>query len=285
MAKLIIVSNRLPLSVKKIDGELEFTASIGGLPTALASYTSGKKSLWIGWPGIAEDDLTEQDKSKITRELRKHNCHPIFLTQAQINGFYNGYSNSVLWPLLHYLEVVEGDTQANWNMYRGVNQLFADTTATLTNPNDIVWIHDYQLLLAPEMLRVQRPQQRIGFFLHIPFPKPSYLFRTPHADQLLRGCLGSDLIGMHTSGYVENFLACCTRSKIGRVGTQKVALSTRIVRVTEFPISIDYDKFARATKTREVSLEYKKLQWKYRGKKVILMSDRLDPTKGLGGGR
>lgn len=281
MAKLIIVSNRLPVSVKKVDGELEFSASIGGLSTALSSFTAGNASLWIGWPGIANEELTDAERARVTAELRKRGCLPIFLTKRQIDLFYNGYSNSVLWPLFHYLDVVEGDTEANWRMYQEVNRLYAEVTHAHCTAKDTVWVHDYQLLLMPEMLRVSRPDGKLGFFLHIPFPDPAHLFSTAHGADLLKGMLGADLVGVHTPSYAENFLACCECAGLGIVRTNKVALVNRVVRVTDFPISIDYDKFARATRTRAVAVEYKKLQWKYRGRKVILMSDRLDPTKGL----
>lgn len=281
MGKLIIVSNRLPVSVKKVDDSLEYSASIGGLSTALASYTANSASLWIGWPGIPNDELTDDDRAAITAELKKHNCLPIFLTKKQLDLFYNGYSNSVLWPLFHHLDVTTGDNDRNWKMYKAVNQLYADITIAHCTPKDTVWVHDYQLLLMPEMLRIKRPDGKLGFFLHIPFPDVKHLFTTAHAAELLKGALGADLVGVHTPSYAKNFTECCEKAQIGIVHPNKVALVNRVVRVTDFPISIDYEKFARATKTQAVSVEYKKLQWRYRGKKVILMSDRLDPTKGL----
>ena len=281
MAGLIIVSNRLPVSVKKVDGELEYSPSIGGLSTALASYAENGNNKWIGWPGIPTDELTDEDIQRITKKLRKQNCYPVFLTQKQLEGFYNGYSNSVLWPMFHHLPIETGDTPANWKAYKEVNQLYADMTLELSKTSDDIWVHDYQLLLLPEMLRVKRPKQQIGFFLHIPFPVPKDLFQTPHAADLLRGVLGSDLIGTHTTTYANNFLDCVQQAALGVVGPRKVALPTRIVRVKDFPIGINYDKFAAATKAVEVKKEYTKLLWKYRGRKVILTIDRLDPTKGL----
>lgn len=281
MARKIIVSNRLPFSFKKVDGKLTYQQGGGGLATALSSYTKGGNSLWIGWPGLPSDDLSEDDKTEITEILKKHNCHPVFLSQKQIDEFYNGYSNSVLWPVYHDMDVVTGNTDANWKAFVAANKLYAETAVALSSPKDTLWIHDYQLQLVPEQIRVLRPRSRVGFFLHIPFPKHAELVKSGHADKLLRGVLGADLVGFHTPSYVENFLAGCVAEKIGRVGTEKVALSTRIVRVTEFPISIDYEAFEKATKTRDVAREYKNLQWRYKGKKVILMSDRMDPAKGL----
>lgn len=282
MGKIVIVSNRLPISYKKVDGELAMSRGGGGLATALSTYATSNKSLWIGWPGIANEELTDDDRDCIIRELKKYNCYPVFLTRDQLNKFYNGYSNGVLWPLFHDMAPDKNEiNEKNWNAYREVNKLYATITHKLAKEDSLIWVHDYQLLLLPEMLRVKRPKGKIGFFLHIPFPNATRMLKIPHADKLLRGVIGADVVGMHTPSYVQNFLGCCAQTKIGRVGTEKIALSYRIVRVTDFPISIDYESFSKATQTREVALEYKKLQWQYRGKKVILMSDRMDPTKGL----
>jgi len=275
------VSNRLPVTAKKVNGKLEYKEGGGGLATALSTFTTKRNSLWIGWPGIPEDDVTEADKQAITIHLKRKNCHPIWLTKKQLEYFYNGYSNSVLWPLFHDMESVTGDTPTNWSMYKEVNQLFADTTLQLSNEKDTIWVHDYQLLMTPEMIRVKRAKAKIGFFLHIPFPASKHLFKTPHAHRLLKGMLGADVIGTHTPSYAQNFLDCCKEKGIGRVGSDKVSLPTRVVRVTDFPISIDYNAFSEMTQTAEVAREFRKLQRKYRGKKVILMSDRMDPTKGL----
>lgn len=162
--RLIIVSNRLPISVKKVDGKLEYSPSIGGLATALASYVDGGNNRWIGWPGIAAEDITEEERAEITAALRKKNCYPVFLTQKQLDRFYSGYSNEVLWPVFHHLELVEGQTEANWKSYKEVNKLYAEETLRLSKPGDAIWVHDYQLLLLPELLRDERPQSSIGFF-------------------------------------------------------------------------------------------------------------------------
>lgn len=281
MGRLVIISNRLPVSVKFVDGKLEYFPSVGGLSSALASYAKDGRNKWIGWPGIPSDLLDEEEKQAITTHLRKQNCYPIFLSQKQLDGFYNGYSNGVLWPIFHHLPVGSGESERNWRAYEEVNRLYADETLRLSSPSDAIWVHDYQLMLLPEMLRVQRPKERIGFFLHIPFPTYRHLNQTPHMAALLRGVLGADLVGMHTTAYAENFLDCCQREHIGVVAHRKVALPDRVVRVLDFPIGINYDRFADAAKSVEVQIEYQKLRWKYRGKKIILTIDRLDPTKGL----
>ncbi len=281
MPRVVIVSNRLPVSVKKVDGKLEFFPSAGGLATGLSSYAKDGSNRWIGWPGIASDGLTTKEQEEISRELKKHHCYPVFLTQKQLDGFYNGYSNSALWPLFHHMKVDSGDTATNWRVYKEVNKLYATTTLALSRDNDRLWLHDYQLMLLPEMLRVARPKGRIGFFLHIPFPTSELFLGSKHAAALAKGLLGADLVGMHTTSYTDNFLAACQELGIGVVGPRKVVLPERVVRVADLPIGIDYKKFADASLSLDVSIEYKKLQWKYRGKKVILTIDRLDPSKGL----
>lgn len=280
---LIIVSNRLPVSVKKVDGSLEFYPSIGGLATGLSSYAMNKRNKWIGWPGIANEDLTDNEKHQITKELKKHNCYPVFLSKKQLESYYNGFSNSVLWPLLHELKPAKGavEDESYWRSYRQVNQQFAEVVLALSNRGSTIWVHDYQLLLLPAMLRAQRPKDKIGFFLHIPFPGPKTFERVPHNKQLLAGLVGSDLLGFHTPGYVQNFLSCCQALDVGAVESEKLLLPDRVVRVTDFPMGIDYSKFARATKQRAVKRSVLKLRSKYRGKRVILTVDRLDPTKGL----
>lgn len=278
---VIIVSNRLPVSVKKVGGKLEFSPSAGGLATGLSSYAKKRKNKWIGWPGIANDDLSESDKQEIQRELKKHNCYPVFLSQAQVDDYYNGFANEVLWPAFHELSVNYQPPENYWRAYHKVNKLFAQTALELSQRGSTIWVHDYQLMLVPAMLRRSRPKDKIGFFLHIPFPPNQNFAPLPHANQLLTGLLGSDLLGFHTPSYVQNFLDCCAEAGIGLVGPRKLILPNRVVRVTDFPMGIDYTKFSRAAKLTAVKAEALRLRAKYGRKKIILTVDRLDPSKGL----
>jgi trehalose 6-phosphate synthase/phosphatase len=281
MPNLVIVSNRLPVSIKKTGTSIEVYPSSGGLATGLSSYTKRRGTKWIGWPGLPSDDLSEADKIKVAKQLKKYRCYPVFLTKKQIDEFYNGYSNSVLWPLFHELPIHTGDNQANWDAYRSVNQQFATTTLQLSEPGSTIWVHDYQLLLTPQMLRAERPNDQVGFFLHIPFPKQEVFTPSKHAAKLLAGMLGADLVGFHTSVYTQNFLDGCTELNFGSQNGRQILLQNRTVLATDFPMGIDYGKFARASKQRKVRSEYKRLQRKYAGKKVIATVDRLDPTKGF----
>ena len=281
---LIIVSNRLPVSVKKVDGKLVFYPSIGGLATGLASYATDSKNKWIGWPGIASDELTERERRQISDRLRMSNCYPVFLTQRQLDDYYNGYSNSVLWPLFHGNEIsaeTRAKQKAMWQSYQRVNQTFADAVLALSTAGTTVWVHDYQLLILPALLRLERPSDQIGFFLHIPFPDIENFRLLEEAEALLAGMLGADLVGLHTESYVNNFLDASRVFDTGITEHKKVILPERVVRVTDFPMGIDYDKYEKARKSRAVLREYAKLRLKYHGQKVILTVDRLDPSKGL----
>lgn len=281
MPSLIIVSNRLPVSVKKEHGKLEIYPSSGGLATGLSSYTKRAGTKWIGWPGLPSDDLTEKDKAEIRQRLKHYRCYPLFLTKKQIDEFYNGYSNGVLWPLFHELPVHAGSSRKNWEAYHHVNEMFAHEALALSESGSTIWVHDYQLLLVPSMLRAERPDDHIGFFLHIPFPGPKTLGTHEHARALLAGVLGADLVGFHTGSYTENFLESCSELDVGTRSGDQILLPTRAVQATQFPMGIDYAKFATASKQRKVQSEYNRLVRKYRGLKVIATVDRLDPTKGF----
>jgi trehalose 6-phosphate synthase/phosphatase len=286
MPQVIIVSNRLPISVKKENGKLSFASSLGGLATGLSSYVSNQRgNLWIGWPGIASDDLTEQDKQTIIKRLAKQGYVPVFLTNKQIDDFYNGYSNSVLWPYFHGLPARPVETKQLeqwWSSYRTVNKKFHDAVLTHAGEKSQIWVHDYQLLLLPGLLRQSLRNSSLGFFLHIPFPEPKQLRPITEADKLLGGMLGADLIGFHTPSYVNNFLDCCKSTLEAKMfDPHQISYKGRQVRVAEFPMGIDYAKFAEASKSKDVKDLVKKYKVKYKGLKVIASVDRLDPSKGL----
>ncbi|HUY85072.1 MAG TPA: bifunctional alpha,alpha-trehalose-phosphate synthase (UDP-forming)/trehalose-phosphatase [Candidatus Dormibacteraeota bacterium] len=284
MSRVIIVSNRLPISVKKEAGKLIFYPSIGGLATGLSSYVKDRKSLWIGWPGIASDELTTEEQQTIAEELAKHNYRPVFLNQRQIDEFYNGYSNSVLWPLLHNLARRPVDNEKRqkwWRTYREVNAQFAQAALNYAETGFHIWVHDYQLLLVPELLRAERADVITGLFMHIPFPNATTLSRLPEHKKLLLGMLGADVVGFHTAAYVNNFLENCRAAGIELLDGKEPIVGERTVRVADFPMGIDYGKYATATRSRAVRAAARRYRRRYRGLRVIVAVDRLDPTKGL----
>jgi trehalose 6-phosphate synthase/phosphatase len=282
MPQIIIVSNRLPVSVTKEDGVLGYSSPVGGLAMGLSSFIKTRRNKWVGWPGIANEKLTEKDRQDITTELAKRNCIPVFLTQKQINDFYGGYSNSLLWPLLHNLKLNDGpDHERWWKAYRTVNQLFTDVAISNSQRNSILWIQDYLLFLMPTMLRSEvGADMQIGFFLHVPFPAYKTFAKLPEHLKLLEGLSGANLIGFHTKSYAKNFLQACQITETGTVGDGQLVVGDRAIRVTDFPLGIDYEKFASASKLPEVKkavAEYKK---RYRGQKIIASAERLDISKG-----
>lgn len=279
---MVIVSNRLPVSISKSGDTFTIEPSIGGLATGLASYAGKRGTVWVGWPGLPSDDLTEADKRQITAKLKKLGCHPVFLSNQQLADFYSGYSNSVLWPILHEQTPAAHQPRSWWRGYQEVNQLFAEEAWHFAEASTRIWVHDYQLLLLPGLLRAELPSAQIGFFLHIPFPPAESFATIRQHKQLLRGVLGANLVGLHTSSYCQNFMATASAAGIGTAsGDKTIALANHVSRVSDFPMGIDYGKFQQAVRTRGVKNAGRKLAYRYRGKKVILSVDRLDPTKGL----
>jgi trehalose 6-phosphate synthase/phosphatase len=280
--KFIIISNRLPVSVSKVDGELVFTPSSGGLATAMSSLKTGdEQRLWIGWPGIANEDLTPADKTVITRKLKTFGCAPVYLTRAQVEDFYAGYSNATLWPLFHYFQSYALHETRHWQAYRTVNRLFAQVAKRNADSDATIWVHDYHFLLLPKLLREVLPESSIGFFLHIPFPSFEIFRLLPNRREILEGLLGADLVGFHTYDYASHFMHSVLRTLGLEYKHGSIILGDRTVTVDAFPIGIDYEKFAEAPKQAAVRKEIAVLDEYYKDKKIILSVDRLDYSKGI----
>ncbi len=201
MSKLIIVSNRLPISARKDESGLVYSESIGGLTTGLSSFFEDGDSLWIGWPGITSDELDGDEQDEITRHLHENQYHPVFLSKEQEQGFYFGFCNDTIWPLFHYFHLYTRFDETLWESYQEVNTIFADAISELAEPGDTIWIQDYHFLLLPQMVRQRVPDVQIGFFLHIPFPSYELFRLLPWRAELLTGLVGADLVGFHTFGY------------------------------------------------------------------------------------
>lgn len=272
----------MPITVKKIDGKLEYSNSSGGLATAMSSLDlDPKDSLWVGWPGISSDELTNADKSAITKELGKRGCVPVYLSNDQIKQFYEGYANDTIWPLFHYFQSLVNYHENYWGAYENVNELFAKSVLKYADEHSTIWVHDYHLMLLPALLRKQMNELSIGFFLHIPFPSYEIFRLLPERKLILRGLLGADLIGYHIYDYARHFLDSCHRmlGVENKFGT--VQYKGRKIRVDSFPIGIDFKKFKQALSSDEVVSEKDALAKHYSGKKIILSVDRLDYSKGI----
>ncbi len=279
----IIVSNRLPVSVTKQNGELVFTPSSGGLATAMSSLDAknADSRLWIGWPGIASDDLTASEKSTITRKLRADNCVPVFLSRDQIKNFYEGYANDTLWPLFHYFQSVAQFDTHYWTAYQAVNKLYAKAVSRVAGPQATIWVHDYHLMLLPLLIRKSIPQSSICFFLHIPFPSYEIFRLLPERQAILEGLLGADLIGFHTYDYARYFMSSVLRTLGYENHNGEIPLDGHVVHVDAFPIGIDYQKFTSALVDPTVKDEITVLRNHYKNQQIILSVDRLDYSKGI----
>ena len=290
MSKTIIISNRLPVQLQISDGGLQAIPSVGGLATGMKSVHSDGESLWIGWSGLTDEEIPDGLESEIDKALEEHGCSKVRLTKKEVNGFYFGFSNRTVWPLFHYFMEYSEFELSNWEIYEAVNQKFANAILEVAEEDDVIWVHDYQLMLVPEMVRKQRPEVSIGFFLHIPFP--SYeIFRTlPWRREVLRGLLGSDLIGFHTYDYERHFLSSVRRLLGLEVSFNEIHLEERIVKVDSFPMGIDYKKFHQAALDHSKLKAGEESDLKRRlnthkastpNAKFFLSIDRLDYTKGI----
>ncbi len=237
--------------------------------------------VWIGWPGIPSDELTPADKTAITRKLRGLGCIPVFLTKQQVDNFYHGYANDTIWPLFHYFQSLAKYDNSYWLSYEAVNAQFKKAVARHADPQATVWIHDYHLMLLPQMLRKVLPDGTIGFFLHIPFPSYEIFRLLPNRAQILKGLLGADLIGFHVYDYARHFLSSVLRILGVENSHGSITIGSRIVKVDAFPIGIDYSRFVTALNDEETVKEVGILEDHYRDKKVILSMDRLDYSKGI----
>ena len=279
MSKVIIVSNRLPIRIEKENNKLTYHPSEGGLATGLGSIYKQGNNLWIGWPGI--ELKKDKEKQGVTDEIRKENMVPVFLTSEDVEVFYEGFSNATLWPLFHYFNQFAIYDQKLYEGYKEVNNKYCDIVVEMANPGDIIWVHDYQLLLLPEMIREKLPNISIGFFLHIPFPSFEAFRLLPWRREILMGMLGSDLIGFHTYDDMRHFLSSVSR--IAAIPNSKgvVMVESRNVEVDSFPMGIDYDKYhnvASSPETIKREVDYRTSLGKH---KLILTIDRLDYSKGI----
>ncbi|MCX2583848.1 bifunctional alpha,alpha-trehalose-phosphate synthase (UDP-forming)/trehalose-phosphatase [Pedobacter sp. MR22-3] len=276
--KTVIISNRLPVKIIEENNEYTFIPSEGGLATGLGDVYKTGNSIWIGWPGI---EVPEERQQEVIDKLAVLNLYPVFLTQEEINLYYEGFSNEVLWPVFHYLVTYAHYEQSYWDCYKSVNHKFAKAASNVLSAKDKIWIQDYQLLLLSGILRDQLPQSTIGFFQHIPFPSYEIFRLIPWRDELLNGMLGADLIGFHTYDDVRHFLSTATRLLPVNSTANVLNNNERQIVVEAFPMGIDFDKFSNLTSHDEVQKEIEYFRNGKEDMKVILSIDRLDYSKGI----
>ena len=287
--RLVIVSNRLPFTVVNEDGGPKFNVSSGGLTTGLWSYlergAAGADERpefeWLGWPGAT---VAPEDEPAVKAYAEKEfKARPVFLPQENMDRFYHGFCNKTLWPLFHYFPSVTHYEEDYWQEYKQVNRVFAEAVLKVLRPDDLLWVHDYQLMLVPGLVRERFPEMPIGFFLHIPFPSYEVFRLLPRAwrVEIIEGLLGSSLVGFHTYDYARDFLTSVLRTVGYEHQLGSLTLRERVVKVDTFPMGIDYERFARAAASPETEARVAELRAKCTGQKVIFSVDRLDYTKGL----
>ncbi|MDR7434513.1 MAG: bifunctional alpha,alpha-trehalose-phosphate synthase (UDP-forming)/trehalose-phosphatase [Armatimonadota bacterium] len=287
--RLLVVSNRLPVTVVEREGKLRFQASAGGLVSGLSAYLDSLREspftqqeyIWVGWPGIA---VPEGDRGWLRSSLlERSRAYPVFLSEEEMEKFYLGFCNRTIWPLFHYFPSYAVYEEELWNHYKRVNEKFCEAVVEILGPEDVVWVHDYHLMLLPKLLRERAPGVPIGFFLHIPFPSFELFRLLPSRwrGEILEGLLGADLIGFHTHEYTYDFLRCVLRF-LGYTHTMgRIAVGDRLVQAGTFPMGIHFQRFFEAGERPEVQMERGKLKERLGGLKVILSVDRLDYSKGV----
>jgi trehalose 6-phosphate synthase/phosphatase len=286
--RLVIVSNRLPVVISRENDKLHVNTSSGGLVTALAPVLKNRRGIWIGWPGSAKPEEQTDYNFLLSKESRitGFSLHPIYLTEEEMKLYYEGFSNEIIWPLFHDLQSECHFDPSYWGAAQEVNLKFAKTIKDKLKSHDFIWIHDYHLLLVGQELRKMDANEKIGFFLHIPFPSLDVFIKLPWRFQILRALLEYDLVGFQTLRDQRNFMQCVKRLlpdvkvKSSRY-LQTCQTSTREIRVGAFPISIDFQEVSKMAAEKEVTdqawLNYENLK----GQKIVFSCDRLDISKGI----
>ncbi|MDQ3279302.1 MAG: bifunctional alpha,alpha-trehalose-phosphate synthase (UDP-forming)/trehalose-phosphatase, partial [Bacteroidota bacterium] len=289
MGRLIVISNRLPFTIEKTEEELVVRQSSGGLVSAIKSYferpdvqTQGfTEKLWVGSMDTSPEIWQEAVEHKAVPS--EFTIIPLFPEKELYDDYYNGFSNSTIWPLFHYFPSLVEFKKEYFESYRTVNQTFAEAIIRLYQPGDVIWVHDYQLLFLPQMIREKLPDATIGFFLHIPFPSYEIFRLLPGRWKraILHGILGADLVGFHTHDYVQHFIQSC--KMILKVENQftNILYNNRMLKCELFPIGIDYQKFRDAITDEMVIAVATKLEEHFFNQRIIFSVDRLDYTKGL----
>ncbi len=280
--RIIVVSNRLPVSLKRVGAHWQSKTNAGGLSTAMTPILRNSEGIWIGWSGDTSS-VRDQDREAILNQwAENHRYFSVDLDAETAYGFYEGISNDALWPLFHHFPSMLRFEPEHWHSYVKANQLFCDAILKQIGPNDLVWIHDYHLLLLPQMLRDAVPEINVGFFLHVPFPSSSVFRTLPKREELLSGMLGADYIGFHTHRYLQHFRTSILRLLGVSSQMDHLEVGRRTVRLDALPIGIATHEFSDLlTKGTETRKQLTELKQRFGYCKILLGVDRLDYTKGL----
>lgn len=282
--RFILVANAEPYVHEEKNGQIVCEKIAGGLTTALDPMMIESGGVWIAWGrGGADFEVLDSDnKVGVPEGKEGYALKRIKLTQQEVEGFYVGFANEILWPICHsFLDKAELD-ENDWRLYKKVNQRYARATLEEIEKDDLTWVQDYHLALVPTLIRKEYPDAKIALFWHIPWPSWEIYRTLPWRNRIMEGLLGSDFIGFHTPEQVKNFLQCAKASgNVLKEEKSKLIVNSREVKVKSVPLGVDYDWFANLARQGQMKTESKVLRETFESEKVILGVDRLDYTKGI----
>jgi len=281
-ARIIVVSNRLPLTLKKTEHGWDTTRSSGGLASAMNPLLGKTGGEWIGWAGDGGGENSQKRQMILAEWAKTDHYFAVDLPKDVADGFYEGYANQTLWPVFHNFPSQLKFDAKHWESYVEANRIFCEAVVDRYRPNDRIWVHDYHLMLLPQMLRERLPDAAVGFFLHIPFPSSEVFPVLPRREELLQGLLGADLLAFQTHAHLQQFRAALLRVLGMESKIAQVALGSRPVRLEALPIGIAPQEY-RGLLSSDATTARQYADWaqRYRGRKVLLAVDRLDYTKGV----
>ena len=281
-SRLIVVSNRLPLTLQKTEEGWNTVRSSGGLASAMNPLLRQTGGEWIGWAGDSDGADSEKRQTILAEWAEKDHCFAVNLPQDVATGFYEGYANQTLWPVFHNFPSQLKFDAKDWDAYVEANRIFCEAVVERYRPNDLIWVHDYHLMLLPQMLREKLPDAAVGFFLHISFPSSEIFPVLPRREELLEGLLGADLLAFQTHGHLQQFRAALLRVLGMESKIAQVSLGSRPVRLEALPIGIAPEEYTDLLTNDEATIrQYAEWAARYQGRKVLLAVDRLDYTKGV----
>ena len=278
VSRVLIVSNRLPVTVRTDADGVEVQPSVGGVATGLRGPHERSGGLWIGWPGLVEP-LPEKDRPVLAAQLEAMRLVQVPLSAEEVHRYYESYSNGVLWPLFHYFASELPLEIEGFDDYERVNRRFADAVVAHHKPGDLIWVQDYQLMRVPALIRARLPEARIGFFLHIPFPSSETFRILPQRELILEGLLGADLVGFHTAAYVRHFSSSVLRTTGSWTDVDRIPWRGREVRLGVFPMGVDAPHWRELAGDPAVEEELRTLRAE--PQRLLVGIDRLDYTKGI----
>ncbi|MCP5508278.1 MAG: trehalose-6-phosphate synthase [Chlamydiales bacterium] len=287
LERLVVVSNRLPVVLSRKEGRLAIKKGTGGLITALAPIMRERGGVWVGWPGTV--DLTHEEINELAAKFREESgfdLFPVLLSREEVSLYYEGFSNEVIWPLFHDLHFKCHFKPVYWEAYQRVNRRFSEQIVRMIQPQDFLWVHDYHFLLLAQELRKQGINQKLVFFLHIPFAPPDIFMKIPWRQEILSAVLEYDYLGFQTERDKLNFLNCVEtlmpNVSIKSYGNYSIChTDSRHVHVGAYPISIDFHEFSDESASKEVANVALQIHMMEDDRKLVFSVDRLDYTKGI----